>query len=51
MLNPKISLRKYAAMIVAARKAGGNMEQSHLSARLEAVIKLRTKPVKKPATR
>ena len=51
MLKLKISLNKYAAMIVSARKAGGDMEQSHLSGRLKAVIKLRAIPVKKPATR
>ena len=39
-----------AAELAAARKAGGNEQQSHLMDRLEAVMKLRAKAAKIPPT-
>jgi hypothetical protein len=51
MTKPKSNSEKYVASIVAARKAGGDENQSHWEARLKAVMKRRAKPVSKPATR
>ena len=51
MTKPKINSEKYAAAIAAARKAGGDENQSHWEARLKAVMKRRAKPVNKPAPR
>jgi hypothetical protein len=41
----------HAAALAAARKAGGDENQSHWESRLEAEMTRRAKPVKKPAAR
>jgi len=51
MSESKSTPKTRAADLSAARKAGGRNEQSHLMARLKAVMKLPAKPVKKPAKR
>jgi hypothetical protein len=51
MAKPKISLKRYEATVIAARKAGGDENQSHWEARLKAAVKRQTKPAKKPKTR
>jgi hypothetical protein len=51
MAKPGIARRKYEASLVAARKAGGEENQSRWQARLKAVMKRRAKPVKEPAAR
>jgi hypothetical protein len=51
MTKPKISSKQYGASLAAARKAGGDEEQSHWEARLKAAMKRRPKAAKKPATR
>jgi hypothetical protein len=51
MAQSKISLKQYEASITAARKAGGDKEQSHWEARLKAAVKRSTKPAKKPVAR
>jgi hypothetical protein len=50
-MSKKITPEKYEASLVAARKAGGEENQSHWEARLKTVMKRRAKAVKKPAAR
>lgn len=51
MTKAKSNSEKYEAAIAAARKAGGDENQSHWESRLKAVMKRRAKLVKKPAAR
>jgi hypothetical protein len=51
MTRLKISSRQYEAALNAARKAGGDENQSHLDSRLKTLVKQRTKPAKKLAAR
>jgi hypothetical protein len=51
MTQPKISSKQYEASITAARKKGGDEEQSHWESRLKAAMKRPAKPAKKPITR
>jgi len=54
-MTSKIIPGKYgaslAASLAAARKAGGEENQSHWEARLKTVMKRRAKSAKKPAAR
>ena len=51
MTRPRITPQKYEASLVAARKAGGQENQSHWQARLKTAMKRRAKAAKKPAAR
>jgi hypothetical protein len=49
IIKPKISTKQYESAITAARKAGGDLIQSHLESRLKAVVKRRrVKKLAKP---
>jgi hypothetical protein len=50
-MTRKIIPGKYEASLAAARKAGGEENQSHWEARLKTVMKRRAKSAKKPAAR
>jgi hypothetical protein len=50
-MTSKIIPGKYGASLAAARKAGGEENQSHWEARLKTVMKRRAKSAKKPAAR
>jgi hypothetical protein len=51
MIKPKISTKQYEASIAAARKKGGDEQQSHWESRLKTATKRRAKAVKKPTSR
>jgi hypothetical protein len=51
MTRSKISSKQYESTIAAARKKGGDEEQSHWESRLKAAMKRPAKAVKKPTTR
>jgi hypothetical protein len=50
-MTRKITPGKYEASLTAARKGGGEENQSHWQARLKTVMKRREKSVKKRASR